>query len=320
MGSLIDRFGRRSQYLRLSVIEACNYHCSYCLPKGYQAVPGWPKNLDIDEIARLLGEFATLGVQKIRLTGGEPSLRHDLTAIIRVAADTIGVEKVALTTNGCLLQKRIRDWCDAGLTALNVTVDSLDRDCFKEGGKSGLWCYPEAMTVAERELFRPRNHHCLKNIRAAVLTLSDRAHSGEYADLSGPLLVERLSGLGAEISHTEILPDGIEPLASRLQDLSMQSIQLVLCTGGTGLGPRDLTPEALETLGARHIPGLGEMFRTESRHYTSLAWLSRAEAVLLNGMLVIALPGSPKAVVQGMDILGPILAHEVTIVAGEEHA
>lgn len=132
MGSLIDRFGRRFPYLRLSVIEACNYHCSYCLPKGYQAVPGRPKNLDIDEIARLLGAFATLGMQKVRLTGGEPSLRRDLTDIIRVAANTTGVEKVALTTNGCLLQKRIRDWRDAGLTALNVSVDSLDRDCFKK--------------------------------------------------------------------------------------------------------------------------------------------------------------------------------------------
>lgn len=132
MGSLIDRFGRRFPYLRLSVIEACNYHCSYCLPKGYQAVPGRPKNLDIDEIARLLGAFATLGMQKVRLTGGEPSLRRDLTDIIRVAANTTGVEKVALTTNGCLLQKRIRDWNDAGLTALNVSVDSLDRDCFKK--------------------------------------------------------------------------------------------------------------------------------------------------------------------------------------------
>lgn len=132
MGSLIDRFGRRFPYLRLSVIEACNYHCSYCLPKGYQAVPGRPKNLDIDEIARLLGAFATLGMQKVRLTGGEPSLRRDLTDIIRVAANTTGVEKVALTTNGCLLQKRIQDWCDAGLTALNVSVDSLDRDCFRK--------------------------------------------------------------------------------------------------------------------------------------------------------------------------------------------
>lgn len=132
MGSLIDRFGRRFPYLRLSVIEACNYHCSYCLPKGYQAVPGRPKNLDIDEIARLLSAFATLGMKKVRLTGGEPSLRRDLTDIIRIAANTPGVEKVALTTNGCLLQKRIRDWCDAGLTALNVSVDSLDRDCFRK--------------------------------------------------------------------------------------------------------------------------------------------------------------------------------------------
>jgi len=227
-----------------------------------------------------------------------------------------GVEMEALAGVSAALLT-LYDLCKPVEPALQIGAVRL---LFKEGGKSGLWCHPEPMTDAERELFRPRNHHPLKNIRAAVLTLSDRAHSGEYADLSGPVLVERLTGLGAEIHHTEILPDGIEPLAGRLRDLSTQSIQLVLCTGGTGLGPRDLTLEALQTLDARHVPGLGEMFRSESRHHTSLAWLSRAEAVLLNDMLVIALPGSPKAVAQGMDILGPILAHAMAMVAGEAHA
>ncbi|GGF82394.1 molybdenum cofactor biosynthesis bifunctional protein [Arenimonas maotaiensis] len=227
-----------------------------------------------------------------------------------------GVEMEALAgTSAALLT--LYDLSKPIEPALQISAIRL---LFKEGGKSGLWCHPEPMTSAEHELFRPKNNHQLKNIRAAVLTLSDRAHSGEYADLSGPILAERLIGLGAEISHTEILPDGIEPLASRLRDLSTQSIQLVLCTGGTGLGPRDLTLEALQTLDARHVPGLGEMFRSQSQHYTSLAWLSRAEAVLLNDMLVIALPGSPKAVAQGMDILGPILAHAMAMVAGEAHA
>ncbi|MFC0677936.1 GTP 3',8-cyclase MoaA [Lysobacter korlensis] len=131
MSLLADRHGRTFPYLRLSVIEACNFSCSYCLPDGYRAMSGRPKNLELDEIARLLRAFAAAGMRKVRITGGEPSLRRDLTAIIDVAASTPGVEKVALTTNGTVLHKRVREWAAAGLTALNVSVDTLDRLTFE---------------------------------------------------------------------------------------------------------------------------------------------------------------------------------------------
>lgn len=130
MAVLADRFGRRFPYLRLSLIEACNFSCSYCLPNGYQGRPGLPGTLGLDEIARLLRAFAAVGMRKVRLTGGEPSLRKDLTEVIRVAAETPGVEKVAMTTNGCLLRRRCGAWQAAGLTALNVSVDALDRERF----------------------------------------------------------------------------------------------------------------------------------------------------------------------------------------------
>ena len=132
MASLIDRYGRRFPYLRLSVIEACNFRCSYCLPKGYQARPDLPRHLGVDEIRRLLTGFARLGMRKVRLTGGEPSLRRDLTDIIGVAAAVPGVEKIALTTNGVLLPQRIDDLRAAGLSHLNVSVDALDRARFAE--------------------------------------------------------------------------------------------------------------------------------------------------------------------------------------------
>ena len=130
MAVLADRFGRTFPYLRLSVIEACNFSCSYCLPNGYQARPGLPPTLQIEEIARLLRAFASVGMRKVRLTGGEPSLRKDLTEIIRIAANLPGIDKVALTTNGCLLRKKFTEWQAAGLTALNVSVDALDRERF----------------------------------------------------------------------------------------------------------------------------------------------------------------------------------------------
>jgi cyclic pyranopterin phosphate synthase len=130
MAVLADRHGRQFPYLRLSVIEACNFSCSYCLPAGYQARPGLPAPLRLDEIARLLRAFAGVGMRKVRLTGGEPSLRKDLTGIIAVAAATPGIDTVALTTNGCLLRKRIAAWRTAGLTHLNVSVDALERERF----------------------------------------------------------------------------------------------------------------------------------------------------------------------------------------------
>lgn len=131
MDLLADRFGRTFPYLRLSIIDACNFRCSYCLPNGYRAPPGRSRTLDLDEIARLLRAFASVGMYKVRLTGGEPSLRRDLVPIIRIAAGTHGIRTIALTTNGCLLLKRFEEWHAAGLTALNVSVDSLDSDRFR---------------------------------------------------------------------------------------------------------------------------------------------------------------------------------------------
>ncbi len=125
-----DRFGRRFPYLRLSLTEACNFRCGYCLPDGYQA-DGRPRFLDVDEIARLVRAFAALGMHKIRLTGGEPSLRRDLDQVIAAVARVPGIRKVAITTNGTLLSRRLPGWHAAGLTALNVSMDSLHRERFQ---------------------------------------------------------------------------------------------------------------------------------------------------------------------------------------------
>ena len=89
---------------------------------------------------------------------------------------------------------------------------------------------------------------------------------------------------------------------------------------GTGLGPRDFTPEALLQSGGVEVEGLAEMFRSESRYYTPLAWLSRARAVRMGRMLVIALPGSARAARQGFDILAPVLAHALSMIDGDGHA
>lgn len=130
MAVLTDRFGRQFPYLRLSLLEACNFHCSYCLPNGYRAREGQSRWLSRVEISRLLRAFSAVGLRKLRLTGGEPSLRSDLTDIIADAAGMPGLETIAMTSNGILLPRRIAEWQAAGLNAINISVDSLDRGRF----------------------------------------------------------------------------------------------------------------------------------------------------------------------------------------------
>lgn len=126
---LTDRFARRFTYLRLSLTERCNFRCTYCLPEGNDCDTA-ESDLNIHEVRRLLTAFARLGTRKVRLTGGEPALRRDLSEIISLCKSVPGIEKVALTTNGYNLQKEISGWKKAGLDALNISVDSLDPAIF----------------------------------------------------------------------------------------------------------------------------------------------------------------------------------------------
>ncbi len=130
MTVLQDRQGRTFPYLRLSVTDLCNFRCNYCLPDGCQDHHHGDA-LTLPEIRRLVTAFAHLGAEKIRLTGGEPSLRRDFTDIIRTIKSVPGIRKVAVTTNGYKLPQRIDGWMDAGLDALNLSIDSLDPRTFK---------------------------------------------------------------------------------------------------------------------------------------------------------------------------------------------
>ncbi|MBQ0798384.1 MAG: GTP 3',8-cyclase MoaA [Porticoccaceae bacterium] len=127
---LEDRFGREFHYLRLSITDVCNFRCNYCLPDGYEGRPD-EAFLSLDEIRRIASAFAATGTSKIRITGGEPSVRKDLTEIIRTVKSTPGINKVAMTTNGYRLPELIDSWADAGLDALNVSIDSLDPAVFQ---------------------------------------------------------------------------------------------------------------------------------------------------------------------------------------------
>lgn len=128
--TLQDNYNRRFKYLRLSVTEVCNFRCSYCLPDGYEKTA--PHNfLSIEEIKTLTTGMAALGVEKIRITGGEPTIRNDIIDIIRTLKSVDGIKTVAMTSNGYKLERDAAAYAEAGLDALNISVDSLDADKFK---------------------------------------------------------------------------------------------------------------------------------------------------------------------------------------------
>jgi GTP 3',8-cyclase len=124
--TLLDGHGRRFEYLRLSLTDVCNFRCSYCLPDGYRKQTRQPANLSADEIRRLVTAFARLGLWKVRLTGGEPSLRRELLEIAGALSQVPGIRRLAMTTNGYRLAERAADYAAAGISALNISVDSLD--------------------------------------------------------------------------------------------------------------------------------------------------------------------------------------------------
>ncbi len=128
---LEDTFGRRFSYLRLSVTDACNFRCVYCLPNGYQKPENSPEHLSLDEIRNLINAFTELGMWKVRLTGGEPTLRRDLLEIVEMIAENGAVKKIALSTNGYRLKQLASDLRLAGVSAVNVSVDTLNADRFK---------------------------------------------------------------------------------------------------------------------------------------------------------------------------------------------
>ncbi len=126
---LIDPYGRQFPYLRLSLTDICNFSCDYCLPDGYQCDSS-KSFLSLSEINHIVTAFAELGTHKIRLTGGEPTLRKDFIDILKLVKNTPGIEQLAITTNGYKLEENITKWVDTGLTHLNVSVDTLDTQLF----------------------------------------------------------------------------------------------------------------------------------------------------------------------------------------------
>jgi molybdopterin adenylyltransferase len=154
---------------------------------------------------------------------------------------------------------------------------------------------------------------------AAVITVSDRCSAGTQTDLSGPALVRILSDAGAVIIHTLILPDELDQLTPALRAAASQA-SLVLTTGGTGLAPRDITPEATLAVSTRLVPGLAELIRQDGARHTHFAALGRGICAALGNSLILNLPGSPRGAESSLRAVLALLPHALDLLAGQtEH-
>jgi molybdenum cofactor biosynthesis protein B len=152
-------------------------------------------------------------------------------------------------------------------------------------------------------------------MRAAVLTVSDRASAGAMADESGPAVRRLLAGAGFDVSDVAVVPDERERIAA-LVVAAAEEHELVVTTGGTGLGPRDVTPEATRPLLDYEVPGLAELMRAEGFRKTPMAALSRSLAGVRGRTLIVTLPGSVRGATESLEAIVPVLRHAVGLLGG----
>jgi len=159
------------------------------------------------------------------------------------------------------------------------------------------------------------------SLRFAVLTVSDRSARGERPDASGPALVEVIKHQGWDVVRQSVLPDDLRILQELLESWSDRGdVDVIITTGGTGFSPRDITPEATRAVIERDVPGLAESMRASSAYKSPYAMLSRAIAGIRGKVLIINLPGSPKAAVENFQIVIPVLVHAVKLLREDPDA
>jgi len=225
---------------------------------------------------------------------------QDLEIVIRVEVHTIyktGVEVEAMhgAMNVALVIYDMLKPIDKGVEITSVKLES------KSGGKSD-WKgkYPA-------------------DLRAAVVVCSDSVSQGAKEDRSGRAVVAKLEQWGIQVKEYVCIPDEMASIQEKAQAFQAQGLNMVLFTGGTGLSPRDVTPEALRPLLDREIPGVMEAARNYGQQRTPLAMMSRGLAGLMQDMLVVALPGSKRGAEESMDAVFPALFHLFDVVSGKRH-
>ncbi len=214
---LKDNFNRRFTYLRFSVTEACNFRCRYCLPNGFTPPKEGLNELSFMEIQNLLSAFIDLGIKKIRITGGEPCLRKDITPIISYIKAFPQIERIALTSNGTGLNKNLDDYVKAGLSALNLSVDTLCPIKFKE--LTGTNKLPQILDIIDKA-----QSLALKAIKINAVLMKD-VNDNELPSFLALLKNKPIAMRFIELMETQILePDFLKPRQMLSQPL-MEDLQ-----------------------------------------------------------------------------------------------
>lgn len=221
---LTDGFGRNFSYLRLSLEDACNFRCLYCLPDGYHKTDPAPP-LDVAEIRRLAAAFAGMGFWKVRLTGGEPTVRRDIVEVARAVAATPGIRRVNISTNGYRLLELAADLKAAGIQAVNVSVDSLDRERF--AAITGVDRFPAVLAGIER---------CLElglTVKVNTVLLKELNH-GEFERF-----VAWTRDTPLAVRFIELMPTGVSQEFFEKRHLKADSLLALLKARGWQERPRE---------------------------------------------------------------------------------
>ena len=302
--------------------------------QAYEAIENGsnPKGdvLALAEITAILGAKNTstllplchpLPIEKVRVHFVKNPQIFSITIFTEVSTTgKTGVEMEALAAVSAGLLG-IYDLSKAVDPVIELSGIRLDQ---KIGGKSGHWRHPQFIeSMVQTEIDQPMVELILKNLKASVLTLSDRCFKKEAQDTSGPAIQRFLSDRGAHLDRSEILPDEIKAIQNAVMSIAYgfegETSDFLVLTGGTGVSPTDLTPEALAPLWTKMIPGIGELLRASGTKHTPMSYLSRSAGGLIGKCLVVCLPGSEKAVREGLEALEPLLKHLFVIRDGGKH-
>ncbi|MFV0431198.1 MAG: bifunctional molybdenum cofactor biosynthesis protein MoaC/MoaB [Alphaproteobacteria bacterium] len=299
----------------------------------------------------IVGKEVFAKIQQGSMPKGDPLTLAETAAILgaKKTADIIplchplGLDhvRVAITTEGddafrvyCLTTTTAKTGVEmealAAVSAALLTIWDLSKPVYadlkiedirllqKTGGKSGTWRTSQDIPKVVADYFAENSveTHPLKGYNASVITMSTRASQGVYEDTSGAYLKDRLTTIGANIEHYEVIADD----AAKLKEtLCACSSDLILITGGTGLCPDDTTPEVLSEIMDKNAPGFAEYLRLQGSQFTYKSWLSRQNAIVKGHSLIIALPGSLKAVKENLGLLEILLPHALKMLKGGRH-
>jgi len=192
---------------------------------------------------------------------------------------------------------------------------------YKNGGKNGHWNHPESNLESKVDQSKKESllAPLLLGVKCSVVTISDRVSQGFSQDAAGPIAVNWFNEHRATLLDSSLVPDEKVRIQSVVRDLIKQGSQLIVTTGGTGMGPRDVTIQALQEISTKEIRGIGEFLRQEGSKVKRTSWLSSSTAFIIDKTLILALPGSPNAVFQGLTSLTHLIPHALHITNGGNH-